>query len=144
MDLEAVARRVVRSVGDALAAEGVRVVVLGSPGEAPLAQRGRSDARAAAVLAGELDLGTKAVMRRRACWSATTRARGAWRSLGVPSVVLFGPTSLAKTSLNWSACARSPPTSRVVLLPPLSDRSPLHDAARPRTRRRIRAAGAAR
>jgi heptosyltransferase-2 len=91
------------AVGDALAAEGVRVVVLGSPGEAPLAQRVAAAMRApAAVLAGELDLGTnKAVMRRaRVLVCNDAGARHVAVALGVPSVVLFGPTSLAKTNLN--------------------------------------------
>jgi heptosyltransferase-2 len=91
------------AVGDALAAEGVRVVVLGSPGEAPLAQRVADAMRApAAVLAGELDLGTmKAVMRRaRVLVCNDAGARHVAVALGVPSIVLFGPTSLAKTNLN--------------------------------------------
>ena len=91
------------AVGDALAAEGVRVVVLGAPGEAPLAQRVAAAMRApAAVLAGELDLGSmKAVMRRaRVLVCNDAGARHVAVALGVPSVVLFGPTSLAKTNLN--------------------------------------------
>lgn len=91
------------AVGDALAAEGVRVVVLGSPAEVPLAQRVAAAMCApAAMLAGELDLGTmKAVMRRaRVLVCNDAGARHVAVALGVPSVVLFGPTSLAKTNLN--------------------------------------------
>ena len=90
-------------VGDALGAEGVRVVVLGSPDEEPLAQRVAAAMRApAAVLAGSLDLGSlKAVMRRaRVLVCNDAGARHVAVALGVPSVVLFGPTSLAKTNLN--------------------------------------------
>jgi heptosyltransferase-2 len=90
-------------VGDLLADAGVRVVVLGSPGEAPLARRVAAAMRApAAVLAGELDLGAmKAVMRRaRVLVCNDAGARHVAVALGVPSVVLFGPTSLAKTNLN--------------------------------------------
>ena len=56
----------------------------------------------AAILAGELDLGTmKAVMRRaRVLDCNDAGARHVAVALGVPSVVLFGPTSLAKTNLN--------------------------------------------
>jgi heptosyltransferase-2 len=91
------------AVGDALAAEGVRVVILGSPDEAPLAQRVAAAMRApAAVLAGDLDLGSmKAVMRRaRVLVCNDAGARHVAVALGVPSVVVFGPTSLAKTNLN--------------------------------------------
>jgi heptosyltransferase-2 len=91
------------AVGDALAAEGVRVVVLGSPDEAPLAQRVAASMRApAAALAGDLDLGSlKAVLRRaRVLVCNDAGARHVAVALGVPSVVLFGPTSLAKTNLN--------------------------------------------
>jgi heptosyltransferase-2 len=91
------------AVGDALAAEGVRVVVLGSPNEGPLAQRVTAAMRApAAALAGDLDLGSmKAVMRRaRVLVCNDAGARHVAVALGVPSVVVFGPTSLAKTNLN--------------------------------------------
>ena len=90
-------------VGDRLAEAGVRVVVLGSPGEAPLARRVAAAMLApAAVLAGELDLGAlKGVMRRaRVLVCNDAGARHVAVALGVPSVVLFGPTSLAKTNLN--------------------------------------------
>ncbi len=90
-------------VGDLLADAGVRVVVLGSPGEAPLARRVAAAMRApAAVLAGELDLGAmKAVMRRASVLVCNDAgARHVAVALGVPSVVIFGPTSLAKTNLN--------------------------------------------
>ncbi len=90
-------------VGDALAAEGARVVVLGSPAEAALGQRVAAAMQApAAVLAGDLDLGSmKAVMRRAQVLICNDAgARHVAVALGVPSVVLFGPTSLAKTNLN--------------------------------------------
>lgn len=91
------------AVSDTLAAEGVRVVVLGSPDEAPLAQRVVASMRSpAASLAGDLDLGAmKAVMKRaRVLVCNDAGARHVAVALGVPSVVLFGPTSLAKTNLN--------------------------------------------
>ncbi len=91
------------AVGDALAAEGVRVVVLGSPEEAALAQRVTAAMRAPGVaLAGDLDLGSmKAVMRRaRVLVCNDAGARHVAVAFGVPSVVVFGPTSLAKTNLN--------------------------------------------
>jgi heptosyltransferase-2 len=90
-------------VGDALAAEGARVVVVGAPDEAGLAARVAARMRApAAVLAGALDLGaTKALLRRaRVLVCNDAGARHVAVALGTPAVVLFGPTSLAKTNLN--------------------------------------------
>jgi len=90
-------------VGDALAAEGVRVVVIGAQDEAALAARVVGAMRApAAALAGALDLGaSKAVLRRaRVLVCNDAGARHVAVALGVPAVVLFGPTSLEKTNLN--------------------------------------------
>lgn len=90
-------------VGDALAAKGARVVVIGSSEEAALAARvaGAMHARAV-VLAGLLDLGaSKALVRRaRVLVCNDAGARHIAVALGVPAVVVFGPTSLAKTPLN--------------------------------------------
>ncbi|MCU0670096.1 MAG: lipopolysaccharide heptosyltransferase II [Myxococcota bacterium] len=90
-------------VGDALAAAGARVVVIGSAEEAPLAARVAAAMQApAAVLAGALDLGaSKALLRRaRVLVCNDAGARHIAVALGVPAVVAFGPTSLAKTNLN--------------------------------------------
>ncbi|RIK95793.1 MAG: LPS biosynthesis glycosyltransferase, partial [Proteobacteria bacterium] len=56
----------------------------------------------AALLAGALDLGaSKALLRRaRVLVCNDAGARHVAVALGVPTVVLFGPTSLAKTNLN--------------------------------------------
>ncbi len=99
-------------VGDALAAEGLCVVLVGAPGEAALAERVAGAMRApAAVLAGPLDLGaSKAVLRRaRVLVCNDAGARHVAVALGVPAVVLFGPTSLEKTNCNldrvWALAA---------------------------------------
>lgn len=91
------------TVGDALAAAGARVVVIGSPEEAALAARVAEAMQApAAVLAGALDLGaSKALLRRaRVLVCNDAGARHVAVAFGVPAVVAFGPTSLAKTNLN--------------------------------------------
>jgi len=91
------------AVGDALAAEGARVAVVGAPDEAPLAGAVAAAMQApAALLAGRLDLGAlKAVVRRaRVLVCNDAGARHVAVALGVPVVALFGPTSLAKTSWN--------------------------------------------
>jgi len=90
-------------VGDALAAEGVRVAISAAPDEAAVARRVAEAMRAPALnLAGALDLGaTKALVRRArvvVCNDAGLRHVAA--AFGVPAVVLFGPTSLAKTNMN--------------------------------------------
>jgi heptosyltransferase-2 len=56
----------------------------------------------AALLAGRLDLGaTKALLRRaRVLVCNDAGARHVAVAVGTPAVVLFGPTSLAKTNLN--------------------------------------------
>jgi heptosyltransferase-2 len=91
------------AVGDALAAEGARVAVVGAPDEAALAAAVAAAMRApAVVLAGRLDLGAlKAVVRRaRVLVCNDAGARHVAVSFGVPVVALFGPTGLAKTSWN--------------------------------------------
>lgn len=91
------------AVGDALAAEGARVALVGAPDEAALAAAVAAAMRApAAVLAGRLDLGAlKAVVRRaRLLVCNDAGARHVAVAFGVPVVTLFGPTSLAKTSWN--------------------------------------------
>ncbi len=90
-------------VGDEVLARGLQVVVLGAPGEEPLAaQVAGAMAGPAAVLAGELDPGAlKAVIRRmRILVCNDAGARHVAVAFGVPSVVMLGPTSLAKTDWN--------------------------------------------
>ncbi|MEB2345572.1 MAG: lipopolysaccharide heptosyltransferase II [Deltaproteobacteria bacterium] len=91
------------AVGDALAAAGARVAVIGAPDEAPLASALAAAMRApAALLTGRLDLGAlKAVVRRaRVLVCNDAGARHVAVAFGVPVLALFGPTSLAKTSWN--------------------------------------------
>jgi heptosyltransferase-2 len=91
------------TVGDALAREGARVAIVGSPEETALTGRVASAMRSpAANLAGRLDLGAlKALLRRaRVLVCNDAGARHVAVALGVPAVVLFGPTSLAKTDMN--------------------------------------------
>jgi heptosyltransferase-2 len=90
-------------VGDALAAEGVHVALVGAPDEAAVARRVTAAMRApAADLVGCLDLGAvKAAIRRaRVVVCNDAGARHIAVAFGVPAVVLFGPTSLEKTNLN--------------------------------------------
>ncbi len=90
-------------VGDALASAGAAIVLLGSARERPLAERVAVEMRASATdLAGRLDLGAlKALLRRaRLLVSNDAGARHVAVALGTPCVMLLGPTSLAKTSLN--------------------------------------------
>jgi heptosyltransferase-2 len=90
-------------VGDAAAAAGARVVLLGSAAEAPVT-RAVTDAMGAHALdlAGRADLGAaKAVLRRCAVLVANDAgARHIAVAFGVPAVVFFGPTSVAKTDAN--------------------------------------------
>jgi heptosyltransferase-2 len=91
------------AVGDALAADGARVAIVGAPDESPLARAVAAAMRApAAELAGRLDLGAlKAVVRRaRVLVCNDAGARHVAVALGVPVVALFGPTSLEKTAWN--------------------------------------------
>jgi heptosyltransferase-2 len=91
------------AVGDALVADGLRVAVVGAPDEVELGRRVSTAMRApVADLVGRLDLGAlKAVIRRaRAVVCNDAGARHVAVAFGVPAIVLFGPTSLAKTNLN--------------------------------------------
>ena len=88
---------------DALAEAGARAVLVGTPGERPLAAAVAGAMRTRPVdLTGALDLGgLKAVVRRARvvlCNDAGTRHVAV--AFGVPAVVLMGPTSLEKTALN--------------------------------------------
>ena len=90
-------------VGDEVLARGLQVVVLGAPGEESLATRVTAAmVGPAAMLAGQLDSGAlKAVMRRmRVLVCNDAGARHVAVAFGVPSVVMMGPTSLAKTDWN--------------------------------------------
>lgn len=90
-------------VGDEVLARGLQVVVLGAPGEEALATRVTASMTGpAAMLAGQLDLGAlKAVMRKmRVLVCNDAGARHVAVAFGVPSVVMMGPTSLAKTDWN--------------------------------------------
>ncbi len=91
------------AVGDRLAAEGVAVVVIGTPDEHALAAEVTSSMKApAANLAGELSLGGLKPLLRDArllvCNDAGARHVGV--AFGVPCVVLLGSTALEKTDLN--------------------------------------------
>jgi heptosyltransferase-2 len=90
-------------VGNALAAAGASVVLVGTPAERELSAQVRSAMKEPAVdLTGELGLGAlKAVVRRSrvlVCNDAGTRHIAV--AFGVPCVVVMGPTSLEKTNLN--------------------------------------------
>jgi heptosyltransferase-2 len=90
-------------VGDELAAAGASVVLVGAPGERGLSARVLSAMKEPALdLTGELGLGAlKAVVRRARvliCNDAGTRHIAV--AFGTPCVVVMGPTSLEKTSLN--------------------------------------------
>jgi heptosyltransferase-2 len=90
-------------VGDALAPPGAAVVVVGTPEERGLGRALTSAMKAkVADLCGELSLGAlKGVMRGSrvlVCNDAGARHIGV--ALGVPSVVMMGPTALEKT--NWN------------------------------------------
>ena len=90
-------------VGDALAAAGARVALVGTPAERALCAQLREAMREPALdLSGELGLGAlKAVLRRaRVLVCNDAGARHVAVAFGVPTVVLFGPTSLEKTNLN--------------------------------------------
>jgi len=90
-------------VGDRLACEGARVLLLGSAGEAALTAAVQGAMKEDAVdLAGALDLAAlKALIRRLALLVCNDAgARHIAVAFGVPCLVFFGPTSLAKTNLN--------------------------------------------
>jgi heptosyltransferase-2 len=91
------------AVGDALAAEGAAIVVTGGAAERALAARVvAAMRRPAADLSGALGLGAwKAlVARARVLVGNDAGARHVAVALGVACVVVMGPTSLEKTSLN--------------------------------------------
>ena len=90
-------------LGDMLCEAGWQVALVGAPGEEPLCAAVRSGMRNRAWdWSGQLDLvQLKAVLSRvqlLICNDAGSRHVAV--ALGVPCVVLFGPTSLAKTALN--------------------------------------------
>jgi len=90
-------------VGDALARQGARVLLIGAAGEAHLTAAVRAAMREPALdLAGALDLGgVKALVRGLSLLVCNDAgARHVAVALGVPSLVFFGPTSVAKTNLN--------------------------------------------
>lgn len=91
------------AVADRLSAEGVRPVLVGSPGERPLAEQvGAAMQTRPADLVGRTGLGgLKAVVRGAAAMLCNDAgARHVAVAFGVPAVVLMGPTSLDKTNLN--------------------------------------------
>ena len=82
---------------------GARVVVLGTRAEEPLVMRVCETMHESALaLAGVLNLGSlKALIRRASALLCNDAgARHIAVAIGVPCVVLMGPTSLAKTDLN--------------------------------------------
>jgi heptosyltransferase-2 len=90
-------------VGDALAAAGASVVLVGTPAERRLSAQVLSAMKESAIdLTGELGLGTlKAVVRRsRVLICNDAGARHIAVAFGIPCVVVMGPTSLEKTNLN--------------------------------------------
>jgi heptosyltransferase-2 len=90
-------------VGDALAAAGAQIVLLGAPSERDLVARVRAAMRSPALeLTAPGSLGVlKALLRRsRVLVCNDAGARHVAVAFGVPCVVIFGPTSLEKTNLN--------------------------------------------
>jgi len=90
-------------VGDALAAVGASVVLVGTPAERKLSGQVLSAMKEPAVdLTGELGLGAlKGVVRRsRVLICNDAGARHIAVAFGIPCVVVMGPTSLEKTNLN--------------------------------------------
>jgi heptosyltransferase-2 len=91
------------AVGDALAGDGARVLLLGSSSEVERCAAVAATMRKRSFdLSGRLDVGTlKAVVRRLGLLVCNDAgARHVAVAFGVPCVVLFGPTSVAKTPLN--------------------------------------------
>lgn len=90
-------------VADALAARGLRPVLVGAPDERPIAEEvARAATAPPADLTGRISLGAlKAVVRgARLLVCNDAGARHVAVAFGVPVVCLMGPTSLAKTNLN--------------------------------------------
>jgi len=91
------------AVGDALARAGARVVITGSAAERSLCTRVRAAMHSPALdLCGAFGLGAfKGLMRRaRLLLANDAGARHVAVALGVPVVLVMGPTSLEKTSWN--------------------------------------------
>lgn len=94
------------ALADRLAARGLPIVLLGAPGEhARVAAVSAAMRSQAIVLDGVLDLGAlKALLRgARALVANDAGARHIAAAFGVPSVIFFGPTSVAKTADNLAA-----------------------------------------
>ena len=90
-------------VGRALVDDGARVCLIGSASETALCARVAADMRAPSIdLSGQLDLGAlKAILRRASLLVCNDAgARHVAVAFGVPCIVFFGPTSVAKTPLN--------------------------------------------
>lgn len=95
-------------LGDRLVAMGLPVVLVGGPGEGGrLAAVVRAMSRPPVVLDGTLDLGAlKALLARaRLLVANDAGTRHVAAAFGVPSVVFFGPTSVAKTPDNLERVA---------------------------------------
>lgn len=96
------------ALADALIARGRVVVLVGAPGEhARLAAVRRAMRGAPIVLDGALDLGALKVLLRHAGLLVANDAgtRHVAAAFGVPSVVFFGPTTVAKTPDNLERVA---------------------------------------
>ncbi|MBY0395749.1 MAG: glycosyltransferase family 9 protein [Thermoleophilia bacterium] len=96
------------ALADRLAGTGNPIVLIGSPGEgARLAAVARAMRSRPVVLDGLLDLGALKVLLRRArlLVSNDAGARHVAAAFGVPSVVFFGPTAVAKTPDNLERVA---------------------------------------
>jgi heptosyltransferase-2 len=90
-------------VGDALAAAGASVLLVGTPAERKLSRQVVTAMKEASLdLTGELGIGALKALVRRArvlvCNDAGSRHIAV--AFGVPCVVVMGPTSLEKTNLN--------------------------------------------
>lgn len=91
------------AVGDAVAALGAHVVLVGTESEAQLTRSVARSMKAPAIdLAGALDLGgLKALLRQAGLLVCNDAgARHIAVAFGVPTLMAIGPTSLAKTDLN--------------------------------------------
>lgn len=91
------------ALADRVAAAGTPVVLIGAPGESARVRAVvEGMTRPATVLDGCLDLGAlKALLRgARALVANDAGARHVAAAFGVPSVIFFGPTSVAKTADN--------------------------------------------
>ncbi|MEZ4333470.1 MAG: lipopolysaccharide heptosyltransferase II [Myxococcota bacterium] len=96
------------ALADALIGRGVTVVLVGAPGEQErIAAVRRAMTRAPIVLDGVLDLGGLKVLLQHARLLVANDAgtRHVAAAFGVPSVVFFGPTAVAKTPDNLERVA---------------------------------------